>query len=375
MNDLNIFFIVSLCFLSGCSQAIEQNKINAYFDNSSNLKYQLPRSGVENILFIDTRFDLNPALFSCYNYIMNRVEVYNAETTDFLYHIQFEEFGPNAIRPSKYHLFQNYLVIIDDLKNFAIVNNQGEILDKFNGREIKINREPNSFLYRLQASPTFGMSKQIDYERNKLFAHISRWDVSILSDEFYTENKNTILEIDLQSLEYSPLKIPYPPEILKYKPIINENLTRGYPLITFSRQKIIYNYPFNNRIYIYDLINQKNSSIEAKSAYTEQEVPEVSKSMDKRQISEWDVNQLRFNQVIYDPFRNLYLRTHSYFNKTLKKRIYFLMIFDEKFNTLEELRLPDECHTNYYPAPNGIMFHFRHPTDENNIHFKKLVIE
>jgi len=373
LKKLQILWLLTLFF--SCGSTSENENLIFEFDDTAEIKYKLPKGGIENILFIDTRLELSPPLFSCYNYIMNRVEVYDAETNFFLYDVQFKEFGPDVIRPIKFQLFREYVVVIDDLKNLAIINNQGKVIRKLNGRAMRMDESPDSFTYRLQASPAFGLSSHVDHNNHKLYAHLSRWDVATSSDAFYTENKNIVLEIDLNTLEVYTLPINYPEEILKYKNLIKENLTWAYPYILFSNQKLIYNFPFNNKVYLYDLKQGQTKTYSLTSEYTDQEVPEISPTMSKKEIGIWERNQLRFNQIVYDPFRNIYLRTHSYFNETAKKRIYFLMAFDEQFNKLAEIRLPEGCSSLYYPSEEGILIKYRHPENEDYIFFKKLSVK
>lgn len=122
------------------------------------------------------------------------------------------------------------------------------------------------------------------------------------------------------------------------------------PNISFAEDKIVYNYPYESRIYLLDLISGEQSVLDAESIYT----PNVAHDCLSNGSSAWErhrIENIHFFDVMYLPKIQTFVRLHTSgvaFDSTksvlslLDSKNLYMSVFDKDFQFMGEVKLSDK---------------------------------
>ena len=131
----------------------------------------------------------------------------------------------------------------------------------------------------------------------------------------------------------------------------------SYPNCTFFKGKLIYNFPAEPNVYVYNLNNKEQSIYGGKSKYFNTPVAQslLRSEFDGSRLLEHWVKNPAYLEIIPDKYKNLYYRIQahpiSYLNienepNTWLDKEFSLTIFDQKFQIIDEIKLDNRI---YYP--------------------------
>lgn len=125
------------------------------------------------------------------------------------------------------------------------------------------------------------------------------------------------------------------------------------PNVSFANNRIVYNYPYESGIYVLDMESGSQSVIDAGSLYT----PNKADECEEQDYSAWErhrVENVHFFDVMYLPLSRTYARLHlgcvdfdsnQSLSSLQDSKSFYLSVFDEKFQTMRETKLPDRRYT------------------------------
>lgn len=122
------------------------------------------------------------------------------------------------------------------------------------------------------------------------------------------------------------------------------------PNITFTEDEVVYNYPYESRIYLLDMNTGEHSVVETESLYT----PNVAHDCLSNGYSAWEkhrIENIHFFDVMYLPKIQAFVRLHTSgvtFDSTqpvlslLDSKNLYMSVFDKDFQFMGEVKLSDK---------------------------------
>lgn len=161
------------------------------------------------------------------------------------------------------------------------------------------------------------------------------------------------------------------------------DLSEGYaymdaPNVNFAGENIIYNYPVESSIYTLNINTDEREVITADSRYTSNIVEKCVAGKDYSTLEKHRVENPHFYDVMYIPHFNVYARLHldkvdfdesRGMDKLLSDRDLYLMLFNEEFETICEVKLSKHRYnyfTGWNASYNGIAIFVDNILDEKN---------
>ena len=130
-----------------------------------------------------------------------------------------------------------------------------------------------------------------------------------------------------------------------------------HPNVTYNKNMVVYNFPFNSNIYTLNLDTQEMNSYGGKSSFTNNFASEI----DQMSMDKWmnhAIENVHFYEVNYDAYKDCYYRLHSEgidfdpnvpLGELFQKKKLYLTIFDGDLNVINEFQLA----ANKYPLSGG----------------------
>ena len=135
-----------------------------------------------------------------------------------------------------------------------------------------------------------------------------------------------------------------------------------------GEDKIIYNFPYSSKVYLYDRQTQETLVMDMPSQTVPNEL-----DMKEFDLSSWAETGLkematsRFSWVYYSAEADKYYRVHySEDEEENRKRKTYLMVYDEKKRTTKEYLLPTEFSEIYFIHDDVLYFDFDGTNDTQN---------
>lgn len=294
-----------------------------------------------------------------YNESYHGIDVFDITNTRLISHIPLSSEGRNSILKvySLEVVSQDSIYILDRL-SLKLINSSGELLSSYKLYFDMIEDDRSGYIISFNRADF-----KIDKFRNKLFGYFV--DEKIRGEQRRAEGlrKPIVGSFDLVSNTISFLPIFYSDYIIENNGDFANEIT---PNLSYQGDKIIYGFPVESNIYIYDCVNGETEIIGATSRYSKNFSPQyhLVPNYDFRLEGTW------FNDVNYYSAGQLYYRTHwgdQSRESSLDPEISaftkpgYIMFFDENFKVIgEELIsydhwLEDEFYTN-----EGIYFWSKH---------------
>jgi Domain of unknown function (DUF4221) len=140
---------------------------------------------------------------------------------------------------------------------------------------------------------------------------------------------------------------------------------------TVAGGKIIYNFQAESNIYVYDTATQQVRTVKSPSRYSPNQA-----TSEQVEAEAHPVENTLFCQVLPDPYRKLYYRFHwggipavapDGTVRDMTDKPLLLMVFDQDFNLLDEIKLPPATHRPYtwFVNRSGLWLSAAHPKGKN----------
>jgi len=242
-----------------------------------------------------------------YNRNGHQLELYHLSQNSPLGLIALKKTGPDGI-PTVSNLYVHNLdsIFILSFHKLLLINREGKIL-----KSIRVNNSTNTdvngidFDQLVFCGSTEDMnSMYFDDRTNRLF--IPTKSVRSASEEIYYQ-PSLFGYLDLNTLDYTPIDVSYP----------NEFKDRVFPLvkpnISFYKERVIYNFPFSSKIFVYDINKRSVHSFPAKSKLSKnlsESIAYSNRNRDMELLREIFTRNPTFYKVTYDDYRNVYYRWH-----------------------------------------------------------------
>lgn len=233
--------------------------------------------------------------------------------------------------------------ICDDTQHAYLLNSKGEMIDKVALSDAKSDGVVTVMANYAMSVVKFCYNKQ----RKSLF-----YAIEVVKDAIpiLVVNELTLGERRVvNSYELTPSIVE---SIITFKDY-------GYlyrPNISFTENKIIYNYPIESSVYTIDLETGKRDIFTADSKFTPNIVPKCLSASTYEARELFALENVHFYEIMYMPKYDLYCRLHVGAADTANEkdpwrlnasRKLILTLFDSNFNIVNELELPS-CRYSYY---------------------------
>ncbi|MDR2920265.1 MAG: DUF4221 domain-containing protein [Tannerella sp.] len=335
MNKIYLVFLV--CIFLSCNK-------NVLIDNKYGTPVELERI-VTNVDLDDNTLNsynlLSTLYYSfkdyiyAYNYFTHAIDIINI-TDNNVSHIKLHTEGSNGIADEITGLYISSpdSIWIATTTNIVLINPDGEIINNHS----LLEKDSETALIMCNFSVC---TSKIYYnpKRNSLFYLV----MSVNDDKstFFAE----------EHLLSDNTKKKYPLSFNTDKDVRNKYGWKQCPNITFTESNILYNLPIESNVYAIDIETGKNSVYGGKSRCTKNEVDELNLPYDFEQANRHYCNNVHFFEINYDPVNDFYYRLHlgeiAYdatqdFESILNKKDIYLMVFNNKFEVINETKLYDQ---------------------------------
>lgn len=350
MNNKTLIFITLIFLCSSCKK--EKTLIENIYANKVNFvaeEVSIPLS--EGLLlkeyYLSASFHNDTAtILAAYNYKEHGLDFVNLKdkTTS---QIKLEKSGPSGISRIEGLFIHNpdSIWLYNETGNIYLINQKGElknklsILDDSSKEKIIIGTN-----YAISNTKLFYNSK-----RKSLFyttKEISSENSGYIVKELFPDNPGMVNTYDLS------------PSLIEPSITVKDYCNKENPNVSFTNDKIIYNYPIEANIYTIDISTGKRNAFGAQSKYTENLVHKNMLSNDYSSYDRHGIENIHFNEVMYMPALDLYCRLHlnavefdakKDLGELYNTKDIYLMVFNNKFEVINEIKLPSKKYS-YYTA-------------------------
>lgn len=200
---------------------------------------------------------------------------------------------------------------------------------------------------------------------------------------FYNSIKKSLFFTTIENKDfYSNELVMSNLKVRKYKlernKLLYDNATqygwKQLPNVTYTKNKIIYNYPIESKIYTLDIVTGAKNIYESKSKYSTNVSDKLKGVESYESMERHKVENIHFFEVLFNEQLNCYFRIHldmgeydakTYISTLYQKKDIYLMVFDKDFNIVSENKL-DENKYYYFNgwgmSKNGLVIFHREST-------------
>ncbi|MDR2909961.1 MAG: DUF4221 family protein [Bacteroidales bacterium] len=276
-----------------------------------------------------------------YNHTIHALDLFSPQS-NYLKQVILDKEGGNGILPDIHGLYVHTLDSIW-IYNYDIVyltDTTGIVKEKIDIGNLQSDEE-------IIIHANYSISSAYLYynkKRNSLFyaARIIQpnYKLRFYVYEYFLENRN-VKQYELSGSDYDT-------------DIWSSYGWKNTPNVTFSDDKIVYNYPIESNIYTIDLEDNSKHTYGGKSRYTKNTVNKLSGNAGFFSAEIHKIENVHFYEIVYNPVLDLYFRLHIDRNDFLKtqdaqdagiqfnKKGRYLMIFNSKFEIVYEGKLPSD---------------------------------
>ncbi len=371
-----VFFLLLYSIFS-CKEATYL-KSNVYAQDSVSLKTTSIRIEIDSSLLpsYDVFYvysDPKKEYFYGYNRYYHTLDIFDLDELKFDFHIQLERQGPNGIGDVEgFFILSKDSIFIFSRHFLAVMNHEGYFLTKIQLTKIGDYKQ----FGELGVNPHFKAE------------YIQKMGKFLLYS-FYPEKMRLSGPI-ITSLDFNSRKLYQLPI---YNSVYHDDVEGELGFITYlnkfyvNDELLVYNFQYESNVYTYNLLTGEKKSYGGKSRFS----PGLVTPVNKKNPDHWErhaVENPHYFHILFDPLKKMYYRFHwgmvnysdnGRFNSFIDKPLY-LMIFNEKFEIIGEIKLPDykyKLHS-WTITNNGILISKAHPMskdlNENFLEFDLLNI-
>lgn len=252
-----------------------------------------------------------------------------------LRHIQLSQHGVNAVSAR----VQSFLPVNDDSiwvydqVAFYLINGSGEVIAKHKDEEYVF------------AGSNYAMHT----------AHMGWQDNGIL---LYPTTDGKSFKIKM----YDYRKSEIVNEIKFTYPSCNPNGNKKYPYmdcpnVTFARNKVIYNFPYEKNIHVIDLLTEDIREYSIQSVFAKESLKPYGEDGNSADWMRYNWSNNHFYEVSYLPALDIYVRPmlggsdmkrYGNSGSVVDARKLYLSFFDSQFNTIGEMELQEHRYSNFH---------------------------
>ncbi len=272
-----------------------------------------------------------------YNFYQHKLQALNLETGDTAWQIALKKEGPGMIPQVVSFYYQSAdSIFILSFFQLSIINKKGELLQKYviNQKGSKINGNDTEDKFTIYSD--INHSSPIYYDDDEEALYFAFKPLPPFSEKRFEQPLCGRLHLNTLQLEAIPIYLP-------------ESFTQQYygayerPTFLFSDDEIIYGFYLNGNLYRYRKSNGEKSSATIKVKSINRTAPPLAKS-----VSEADPEYLEHLNTFPTFFRitsdgKYYYRPFvGTFNKELRKRKKYILIYDNDLNPVTETQIPND---------------------------------
>lgn len=283
-----------------------------------------------------------------YNYRMHALDFMNIETKE-TFQTGLEKEGDAPIqRPVGLYMHNpDSIWICDQTGKLILLGKDGKVMEE----SLLENRSERSDEVAAVNTNHAMYTSKLYYNkvRKSLFYMVRKKDAFYVKESFCG---------GLKQANYYPIALPY---------TAKERIDTGYGYmngvnVSFTDERIIYNYPIESVFHVLDIRTGTDRLIESYSAYTRNTVKPFDATNDYSKWERFGLENPHFYEITYLPKHDIYMRLHLKeieFDKTRPvaelsdSRELFLTCWDGAFRFLCEVRLPLRRY-NYYTGWCGL---------------------
>ena len=337
--------LICIClffFLAACNST-DEKKVRIETSPIKDLKIEnhvIPESDILNLksYYLSTYYHDSIDWLYGYNSKLHALDCFNLKNGEAT-QISFKTEGTSSVIRPITGLFicsQDSIWVVDATQNAILLNRNGEVLKKIelplglsSGQSVMVERN-----YAISTTDLY-----YDRSRCSLLFGIRNADTNPVSFE--------VREIFLSD---SVPQIIYPLHLSVDVPEVGngEYANMDRPNITFTPDKIIYNYPVESHIYVMDRMSKETKVYEAYSSYCKNKADKCESRKDYAKWEKHGVVNSHFNEVRYLPDRDMYIRlqvkeetydTSKRLGEILSGRKFYLTVLDNHFSVIGESEL------------------------------------
>lgn len=343
------------------------------------LRLQLTQGGTTSFSQLYTsRDNTDNLLASYYNRFKHRIEYYDVISGKYIRSIPLEKEGPNGVPVMRSHFpIDNDKIFCDGSNYLLVVDAQGNVQTK--RKSFVANSDSIHYSFtgaRISGTTSYGSSAYCNIKKREAVFEIMQ---AINLAEYQKDSLTLgVLSVNGDLPLKELITVPKPANHTEYlglvifTPLIN-------PEVCHAGNKLIYNYPYDSRFYVYDREEETTTMYNPGTAFGKPQFEPVPRRVDYDQLRIIRDRNPLFGQLIPNPYRKEYYR----FYKTEKKESkdtsadLCLQIFDEKFNLKADVNLKQSCWAR--PLFLGEEVYLRaNPDDvpdEDHVYFRQLIFE
>lgn len=344
----NLFFLVLGCMvLQGCfsrredilietkhaTQIIKGTKLDSLsvpIDSVSNNYY----SGISNVY--ETSSDVYYVSYNKATHSLDWLSLTNEQNS---FHTIFDSQGPNMVVMDVEGLYIHNFdsIFINDGFSLLIVDKKGAVKKKMKN------------LFNQDSDKSFRL---YNYDSSNLFYNKKR--KSIISHIFFIQNNLTantpsMAEIFIGNGDFRFLQSFYPQYYINQYKYLGSDICIN---TSYTLESVTYNFSCESNIYTYNLITDEINCYGGKSKLSKNRIAKM-KSTNREKKWIHYIENPRFFKVVFDPFRNLYIRLHwkeinyrksqNRFNTPYEKEI-IMSVYTKQFELINEFVLQSDTY-------------------------------
>jgi hypothetical protein len=327
-----------------------------------------------NYLFNYKKFSTDGAIYAGYNNHVHSIDFFDINEKRVLSQLILSKEGPESVQRVEgiyYHNMDSIFLL--DENSLSIFNSIGKLK-----RRIKINFASDNTAFFSSNNFTAGNETNnlmFDKIHGCVYSQNLDFQTSQCSSKHFDRSVLGKINLKDSTVELLPIY---------YSKLYHENFYGFYDTPKFSminETQIVYNFPIESSVYVYDLKEGHSMSFGGESKFTSSVVSSLPwkscKDVDAKM--QHFVENVRFEKVIYDPFRDLFYRFHygdakgrnadgTFMNPNQKSQL--LTVFSKSYSVLLEMEINDRRYIipNSFVGPEGL--YLCAPKGENTLRFK-----
>jgi len=284
-----------------------------------------------------------------YNQIKHSLNYYNIDRRRFCKAIKLFKSGPNKIQSLSTFDLKGDTILFRSAGSLYLIDKEGVVISNLELEDLCPGLEET---YSLKGPGGIVITnlKRLYYNNQRNSVVLRTYNTKNNYGNIYEEP--LFCEYNLKYNEGKAIKVKYPKDLKKayYGDL-------EYPNIITLGDSIIYNFPFMSSIFVNSIMSQKTSKIVFEADHISSKIrgANLAQRNDLR-LKNYFYRGNKYHKIDYDPYRDLYYLLYSLRKIGDSPSEKYLIIFDNQFNKLTELKINSEFSPNYAIAIDGLLF-------------------
>ncbi|HMO40007.1 MAG TPA: DUF4221 family protein [Saprospiraceae bacterium] len=369
-SQITLLWFFTFSILFSCKK---EERATVQVSSDFALIIPLTTGGTSNYIHHAVYQEKKSRIIALYNRFEHRIELYDVTNKLFIRAIALEWEGPNGINENAdflYYTTSNNQFVIDGLHHIFIIDQTGKTQKKIS-KYVTYNDIP----WRMTRPPGLGVVQHYDDELGSFCYYMYNRDAP---RQFLKDEKLRLLLYSINESAHEdlvPIEIPLPAILPEYNGF-GQVPNFLEPQILYSGNRIVYNFRFESRFYVFDIGKEKLVEFNPDVQYANKRAEPLLTAISIDELQKTINRNPTFGQFTYDTFRRKYYR--FYYTPVIEKtgrRDLCLQIFDDNFVSMAEVNLNHEFLPVILALPDEVFIRMgiNEAPDENNIYFKKII--